>query len=52
MEQKTIEREKAEAEALALILRLSDAQIRELRKLMQDSRHTPDCAPIPTRLSV
>ena len=45
MKERTTERKKLEAEALALISRLSDAQIKALRKLVLDLRHTPDGAP-------
>lgn len=45
MKERTTERKKLEAEALVLISRLSDAQIKALRKLVLDLRHTPDGAP-------
>lgn len=45
MKERTTERKKLEAEALALISRLSGAQIKALRKLVLDLHHTPDGAP-------
>lgn len=47
MKERTTERKKLEAEALKLISRLSDAQIKELRKLVLDSHHAPDGVPAP-----
>lgn len=47
MKEQITERKKLEAEALALISRLSDAQIKALRKLILDLHHTPDGVPCP-----
>lgn len=47
MKERTTERKKLEAEALVLISRLSDAQIKALRKLVLDLHHTPDGVPFP-----
>ena len=45
MKERTTERKKLEDEALVLISRLSDAQIKALRKLVLVLHHTPDGAP-------
>ena len=45
MKERTTERKKLEAEALVLISRLSDAQIKALRRLVLDLHHTPDGVP-------
>lgn len=47
MKERMTERKKLEAEALVLISRLSDSQIKALRKLVLDLHHTPDGVPCP-----
>ena len=47
MKERMTERKKLEAEALVLISRLSDTQIKALRKLILDLHHTPDGVTYP-----